>query len=275
LAQRDAAQELRVLQAGGADLAAGSALAWSDRVPALGAIALPGLAPTAPELDAVLADATVRARLAEALAAQGAVLVALAPLGHRVLATTRQPVRSPADLAGASVRVPTTALVIETYTALGAKPAVLAFAEAQAALAAGTLDGQDATATALVAARAWGNGLVHATQWGAFADAIVFAVRREVWDGWPEALRVAAREAAEEAARDAMAPTREDTAVADLAQNGVAVLRPTPAGRAAFRAAVDAVYARWTPVIGAALVEAAVNASRRAPPAAPAPGPAR
>ncbi len=276
LAQRDAVQELRILQAGDADLGAGSALAWSDRVTPLAAIALPWLVPTASQLDAVVADPLVREHFAAALVPHGVVLVALAPLGHRVLATRRTPVRAPADLAEMRVRVPTTALVGESYAALGAKPGVLAFADAQAALAAGTLDAQDAPATALVAARSWGNGLAHVAQWGAFADAMVFVVRREVWDTWPEALRAAARETAAQAAREARSGPREAEALAELASNGVAVLRLTPAGHAAFRAAAGTVYDRWTPAIGVALVEAAVAASTRGKPSGiGAPGPAR
>lgn len=266
LAQRDAAQEFRALVAGGADLAAGSALAWSDPFPPLAVVALPWIAPTARQLDAVVADPRVRAQLAERLEAAGVVLVALAPLGHRELATTKLAVRTPADLAGLRVRAPTTPIVQQTYVAAGAKPGVMTFANAQAALQAGTLDGQDGPPTALVAARVWGNGLRHVTQWGAFGDAIVFAVRRPVWDAWSDALRAAARETAVQAAREAMAPSREDAALAELAGYGVAITRLTPAGHAAFRDAVRGVYDSWTPAIGAPLVEAAQAAARAAAP---------
>jgi TRAP-type C4-dicarboxylate transport system substrate-binding protein len=265
LAQRDAAQEFRVLKSGGADLAAGSALAWSDPFPPLGVVALPWLAPTARQLDAVVGDPRVTSQLADSLAAQGIVLVALVPLGHRELAAN-VPVRALADLAGLRVRAPTTPLIQQTYVAAGARPAVASFADAQAALQAGTLDAQDGMPTALVAARVWGNGLRHATQWGAFADAIVFAVRATVWQAWPEPVRAAAREAAGQAAREAMAADREEAALAELAHNGVAVTRVTPAGHAAFRAAVRDVYTRWTPAIGAPLVEAAQAAARAAAP---------
>ena len=79
-------------------------------------------------------------------------------------------------------------------------------------------------------------------------------------------MRAAAREAAGQAAREAMAADREEAALAELAHNGVTITRMTPAGHAAFRAAVRDVYTRWTPAIGAPLVEAAQAAARAAAP---------
>ncbi len=91
--------------------------------------------------------------------------------------------------------------VIDVYVALGALPQAMGFAQAQAALAAGTLDGQDAMPTTLVATRAYASGQKFVTRWGAFADVMVFAVRKAAWDAWTEDRRALVRSAAERAAQ--------------------------------------------------------------------------
>jgi len=99
LAQRDPARELLALRDGAADLAVGSALAWSAQLPALAIYALPWLAPERDDLAALVAAPEIQSELAKRAEAQGVVIVALAPLGHRVLATTGKVVRTPPDLA--------------------------------------------------------------------------------------------------------------------------------------------------------------------------------
>ena len=139
------------------------------------------------------------------------------------------------------------------------------FAEAQAALAAGTLDGQEALATTLVATRIGATAQKFVTRWGAFADVMIFAVRRQVWDGWSAAQRAAVRAAADAAAAEAQAPAREEAALGELTKHGVTIVRLAPAQRAAFRAAVDGVWKKWTPGIGAEAVAAAEAAVAAAP----------
>ena len=140
-----------------------------------------------------------------ALGDAGVVVVAIAPLGDRVLATTRAAIQSPADIAGKRIRVMPYPMVIDTFAALGARGEAMAFAEAQAALAAGTLDGQEALPTTLVATRIGATAQKFVTRWGAFADVMIFAVRRPVWDGWSDAQRSAVRAAADTAAAEAQA----------------------------------------------------------------------
>jgi TRAP-type C4-dicarboxylate transport system substrate-binding protein len=192
----------------------------------------------------------------------------VAPLGDRVLATTRSAIETPAELAGRRIRVQPYPMVIDTFAALGARGEAMTFATAQAALAAGTLDGQQALPTTLVATRIGSTVQKFATRWGAFADVMLFAVRRAVWEGWSDAQRAAVRAAAIAAAEEAHAPAREEAALTELTKHGVTLVRPAPAQRAVFRAAVDGVWKKWTPAIGAeavAAAEAAVAAAAKAP----------
>lgn len=257
LAGRDPTREFGILKDGPADLAVGSALAWSAQFPAAGAYALPWLAPEAHQQEALVASAALLDLVVKRAATAEVVVLAVAAAGDRVLATIKLPVRTPVEASGLRVRVPGVALTIDTFAALSAQPLALDFAAAQAAFAAGTLDGQDALPSALAAQRITATGQRMVTRWGAFADAMIFAVRRPVWNGWTEAQRAHVRTAAQTAASEAQAVAREDAALAELVKQGVTVVRLAPAQRAVFRAAVQNVWTKWTPAIGPELVAAA------------------
>lgn len=257
LAQRDPGRELLALRDGGADLAVGSALAWSAQLPALAIYALPWLAPEPADLDALVAAPEVAGELMKRAEAQGVVILALAPLGHRALATTGKVVRAPRDLEGLRVRATGGPLVVETLAQLGARPETMSFALAQDALARGALDAQDGLATSFVAARLPATGYRQLLLWNAFGDAMVFAVRRAVWDGFTDAQRRVALDAARRVASGAKASTREDEAAQVLLSLGMGETRLTRAGHEAFAAAAARVREARAAAIGADLVAAA------------------
>jgi TRAP-type C4-dicarboxylate transport system substrate-binding protein len=257
LAGRDPAREFGALKDGLADMAVGSALAWSAQFPSAGVYALPWLAPDATQQEALAANAALLDLVAKRAAFADVIVLAVAPVGARVLATSSTAVRTPAEAAGLRIRVPGAPLAIDTYAALTARPQTLDFAAAQSAYASGALDGQDALPTTLVAQRITAIGQRTVTRWGAFADAMIFAVRRPVWNGWTEAQRKDVRAAAELAAREAQGVAREETALAELVKQGVTVVTLSAVQRAALRAAVQNVWVKWTPAIGPELVAAA------------------
>jgi len=266
LASRDPGREFGALKSGLAELAVGSALAWSAQFAPLGVYAIPWLTGSAREQEALAADASLRESVFAQMAAAGVIGLAVVPLGEHVIATTKAPITAPEDLRALRVRVPPLRSLIDVYTALGASPQSMSFAQAQAALAAGTLDGQDGMPTTLVAARASVFGQKLVTRWGAFTDVMVFAVRKTSWDAWPEDRRALVRAAAEQAAREANALAREDAALAQLTKDGVTILRLSPAQRNAFRDAAQPAIDAWTSSVGAELASAAqavVTAARK------------
>jgi TRAP-type C4-dicarboxylate transport system substrate-binding protein len=262
LTARDPLREFGALRDGGVDLAVGSALAWSTQLPVFGVYGLPWLAPEQREQEALARAPDVQARLQDAAAAAGVVVVAIAPLGERAIATFDAGVTTPAMLAGRTIRTATIPIVMDTLATLGARPASMSLADAQAAFAARSLDGQEGPASTLAAARSAASGLKVVTRWGAFADAMVFAVRQSVWSRWTDAQRTAAQAAAVAAIAEAGALAREDAAFAELGRQGADVVRPTATQRAAWRAKVEPVWAKWTGPIGADLVAAAQAATR-------------
>jgi TRAP-type C4-dicarboxylate transport system substrate-binding protein len=270
LAGRDPARELLALRDGAADLAVGSALAWSAQLPGLGVYALPWIAPEPEDLAALVASPEVAGELMRRAEANGVVLLAFAPLGHRSLATTSRTVRAPADLAGLRVRATGGPAIVEALAALGARPEAMSFQLAQEALAAGRLDGQEGFATSFVAARMPATGYRQLLRWGAFGDAMVFAVRRAVWDGWSDAQRRSALDSARRVAAGVDAAAREADAERMLVAQGMGDSRLTRAGHDAFAAAAASARTLRVQAIGADLVataERVVQASRSSRPA--------
>ena len=266
LAQRDPAREFAALRDGATDLALGSSLFWSAQVNALAVVGLPWLAPEPAEL-AALADGDVRVLIFRAIEEAGAVPLALAPIGHRALATTTRSVRTPGDVAGLAIRVASTPYLIEFYAGLRGQPHAVPFAEADAAFRSGALNAQEGMAAAFAASRIDALGFKYVTLWDAVGEIAVFAASRVAWSRLTPAqqalLRESARAAAEDLARSAAAD--EQIAIGQLRSRGVAIFRLTPSGRAAFAAAARPVYDRWAVVAGEALVRVAESAVSAAP----------
>lgn len=260
LAQRDAGREFFALRDGQADLAVGSALAWSAQLPAAAVYALPFIAPEPDDLAALVASTEVAGRVMKLAEASGVVIVAMAPLGHRSLATVERVVRAPGDLAGLRLRATGGQLVVETLVALGARPEMMSFVQAQEALAAGRLDGQEGMATSFVAARFPAAGYRQLLRWGAFGDAMLFAVRRPVWDAWNDAQRASAVATARAVAKSVGAAAREEAAERELVAAGMGETRLTRAGNDAFAATAANLRAAREPLVGTELVAAAVRA---------------
>ncbi len=266
LAMRDPGREFGALKDGAAEIAVGSALAWSAQLPQLAVYSLPWLTADTREREALAADATLRQRVFALMDAAGVVGLAVAPLGEHVLATAKAPITTPAAFVDLRVRTMPLHPVIDVFLALGARPRSMGFAEAQAAFAAGTLDGQDALPTTLVATRASAAGQRYVTRWGAFADVMVFAVRKAAWDAWTEDRRAIFRSAAEQAARESSALAREDAALAQLTKEGVTIVRPSPSQRTMLRDAAQSAIAGWVSAVGEDLVvtaKAAVAAAAK------------
>ncbi len=267
LAGRDPERELAALREGRADLAVGSSLVWSREVKPLAVPSLPWIAPSLVQLQA-LARGDVGERLLAAVGEAGVKGIALAPLGHRELATVDKAVREPADLAGMRVRVQSYPLLQDLYASLGAKPVAMTAAAAREAFARAELEGQEGSPMTFVAARLDTMGVKHVTLLGATGELAVFAMNRQRWDALTQAQRDLIAAAAREVADDMPATVSAETqsALSTLRSRGVAVTRLLPAAYGPFASAVQAMTDRWTADIGADRVAAARAASAAAAP---------
>ncbi len=264
----DPSREFATLRDASVDMAVGSAIAWAEQVPVLNAFALPFFIDDSAALDALLRGDT-RAAAFKAIEAAGVVPLAWGDNGFRVLSSAKQSLRQPEDFAGLRVRTSGGGVVDEVLRALGAFPAKMNFAAAQAAMLGSTLDGQETTLAAFLSTKAHTLGQKHVLAWRMTAEPLVFAVSRATWESWSPADREIVRDAAIEAAKQEteLARSAADEGAASLQMRAAGVLleRLTAEQRAAFVQATRGVTEKWSAVAGAGFVKAAQAAMAPSP----------
>lgn len=265
LIQGDQTREFSALRQGVIDMAIGSTINWSPQVKQLNLFSLPFLMPDYAAIDA-LTQGEVGKEMFKILDKAGVVPLAWGENGYRELTNSKHPVRTPADLKGLKIRVVGSPLFLDTFTALGANPTQMTWADAQPAFASGAVDGQENPMSIFTAAKLHNVGQKNVTMWGYVADPLVFVVNKDIWNSWTPADREAVRQAAIEAGKEEIAIARKGLAepgqplLKDIAALGVNIVQLTPAEREAFVKATRPVYTKWKGQIGADLVNMAEKA---------------
>ena len=265
LIQGDQTREFSALRQGVIDMAVGSTINWSPQVRQLNLFSLPFLMPDYAAIDA-LTTGDVGKQMFTILEKAGVVPLAWGLNGYRELSNSKHPIKSPADLKGLKIRVVGSPLFLETFTALGANPTQMSWADAQPALASGAVDGQENPISIFTAAKLHTVGQKHLTMWGYIADPLVFVVNKQVWESWTPADRELVRQAAIEAGQEQIAIARKgliepgQPLLKDIAAMGVQITHLSPAERDAFVKATRPVYDKWKNQIGADLVNQAEKA---------------
>ena len=265
LLQGDQTREFSALRQGVIDMAIGSTINWSPQVKQLNLFSMPFLMPDYAAIDA-LTQGEVGKQIFDTLDKSGVVPLAWGENGYRELSNSKHAVKTPADLKGLKIRVVGSPLFLDTFTALGANPTQMSWADAQPAFASGAVDGQENPLSIFTAAKLQNVSQKYITMWGYVADPLIFVVNKEVWNSWTPADREAVRQAAIEAGREEIALARKGLVEAgrpllkEIEGLGVTVTQLTPAEREAFVKATRPVYDKWKPQVGADLVNAAEKA---------------
>ncbi|HEX2265918.1 MAG TPA: TRAP transporter substrate-binding protein DctP, partial [Solirubrobacterales bacterium] len=148
----DQTKEFTAMRQGVIDMAVGSTINWSPQVAELNLFALPFLMPDHKAIDAITSG-DVGKKLFEIIASKDVVPLAWGENGFRELSNSKRPVRKPDDLKGLKIRVVGSPLFNETFTALGANPTQMSWADAQPALSTGAVDGQENPLTLFTVAK--------------------------------------------------------------------------------------------------------------------------
>jgi tripartite ATP-independent transporter DctP family solute receptor len=266
----DQTREFSAIRQGVIDLAIGSSINWSPQVKQLNLFSLPFLTPDAKGLDAMI-KGEVGSELFAILDKQGVVPLAFGENGFRELSNSRHPIKTPADLKGMKIRIVGSPIFIDAFSALGANPTQMSWADAQPALATKAVDGQENPLSVFSIAKLHTLGQNHLTLWGYMADPLIFVVSKAVWANWSEVDRQAVRAAAQQAAAENLLAARkgispgDDALLQSIEKNGVTITRLTPEQRMAFKEATRPVYDKWAAVVGKDLVkkaEAAIAAAK-------------
>ena len=262
LIQGDQTREFSALRQGVIDMAVGSTINWSPQVKQLNLFSLPFLMPDYAAIDA-LTQGEVGKSLFQTLDKAGVVPLAWGENGYREISNSKKPIKSPADLKGMKIRVVGSPLFLDTFTALGANPTQMSWADAQPAMASGAVDGQENPLAIFTAAKLHTVSQKYLTLWGYIADPLIYVVNKDIWNSWTPADREIVKQAAIDAGKEQIAIARKGVVEADkpllkdIAANGVTVTQLTPAEREEFVKATRPVYTKWKGQIGADLVNAA------------------
>ena len=262
LIQGDQTREFSALRQGVIDMAIGSTINWSPQVKQLNLFSLPFLMPDYAATDA-LTQGEVGKRLFQTLDKAGVMPLAWGENGYREISNSKKPIKSPADLKGMKIRVVGSPLFLDTFTALGANPTQMSWADAQPAMASGAVDGQENPLSVFMAAKLYTVAQKHLTLWGYMNDPLVFVVNKDIWNSWTPADREIVKQAAIDAGKEQIAIARKGVVEADkpllkeIASHGVTVTQLTAAERDAFVKAPRPVVDKWKGQIGADLVDLA------------------
>ncbi|MGE8503913.1 DctP family TRAP transporter solute-binding subunit [Pseudomonas berkeleyensis] len=257
----DQTKEFSAMRSGLIDMAVGSTINWSPQVPELNLFSLPFLMNDNADLDAITQGEAGKLAFA-AIEKRGIVPLAWGENGFRQLSNSAKPVRAPADLKGLKIRVVGSPLFQDTFTALGANPTQMSWADAKPALTTGAVDGQENPLSVFDVARIDQAGQKYLTQWNYMADPLIFAVNQRIWKELPEADRELLAQAARDAGEWEVALSREAEVkrLADIRERGVELIELNDAERQAFVDATRSVHEKWAPRIGKELMEAAQSA---------------
>src|SRR5690606_25473816 len=140
------------------------------------------------------------------------------------------------------IRVVGSPLFLDTFSALGANPTQMSWADAQPALSTGAVDGQENPLTIFTVAKLHTVGQKYVTLWGYVADPLIFVVNAQVWKSWSKADQDAVREAALQAGKENIALARkglvdDDSAIKEIEALGVTVTKLSLDDKKKFQAA--------------------------------------
>nr|WP_299242309.1 DctP family TRAP transporter solute-binding subunit [uncultured Halomonas sp.] len=261
LVNGDQTREFSAMRQGLIDMAVGSTINWSPQVPELNLFSLPFLMPDTDAVDAITGGEAGQ-RVFDAIESRGVMPLAWGENGFRELSNSKQPITSPADLDGLKIRVVGSPLFQDTFTALGANPTQMSWADAKPALTTGAVDGQENPLSVFDVARIDQVGQKYLTLWHYMNDPLIFAVNQRIWQQLSEEDRELLRQAAIDAGQWEIEMSREqkDDRLAAIKERGVEVSELTEEQRQAFVDATHSVYEEWTPQIGEELVETARQA---------------
>ncbi|MFO7746692.1 MAG: DctP family TRAP transporter solute-binding subunit [Orrella sp.] len=255
LVQGDQTREFSALRQGVIDMAVGSTINWSPQIQELNVFSLPFLTTTFAGTDAIT-QGEVGKKLFEVIEQKGAIPLAWGENGFRQLSNSKRIIDNPEALEGMKIRVVGSPLFIDTFTALGANPTQMSWADAQPALASGAVDGQENPLSIFVAAKMQNLDQKYITRWNYMNDPLVFVVNKGVWASWSEADQKIVRQAAIDAGKQQIEIARKPL-VETIEGLGVGVTELTDEQTQAFVQATMPVYNKWKGRIGAELVDQA------------------
>lgn len=251
-------REFTAIRQGVIDMAVGSTINWSPQIKELNLFALPFLMPDEKAVDALIGG-EVGKDLFKIIEQRDVIPLAWGENGFREVSNSKRAITAPNDIKGLKIRVVGSPLFNDIFTALGANPTQMSWADAQTALASSAVDGQENPLAVYHSAKLSGIGQKYLTLWHYISDPLIFVVNKDVWAQWTPADREAVREAALQAARENIENVRQGDAaiLKQIESAGTTITTLSDEQRKPFVEATRSVYDKWARIIGADFVKKA------------------
>ncbi len=120
--------------------------------------------------------------------------------GFRQITNSKRPIEKPEDLKDMRVRVVGSPIFIDTFRQFGADPVNMNWGDAVTAFQQGVVDGQENPVGVLIPVQIY-QYHKYVTFWNYLADPLIIYWNKEQWDAFPDDIKKAIQEAANEAAR--------------------------------------------------------------------------
>lgn len=217
---------------------------------------LPFLITTPEQADKIM-DGPVGEELRKKAAAAGFELLGFGENGFRNVFNKVRPVNKVADLRGLKLRVYPNKLYVDTFTAMGAMPATTDWGELFTALTQGTVDGAEAAEAHFMTGKFYEAGQKYFSQTRHMYIPAVLIMNKGKFNSLPGDLQQALRDSAREAMAYQRGLSRQQAKefLQQMPSKGVTVNEVSD--KSTFIDATRSLYDKWTPTIGADLVEMA------------------
>jgi C4-dicarboxylate-binding protein DctP len=200
--------------------------------------------------------------LLQSLEPQGIIGLTTWPNGMRQIMTRTRSIRTPADMRGLKIRIPSGGVLVDTLQAFGAGASVIPFTDTYSALQQGVVDGTLATFDNIENEK-YAEVLNYLTLANVNSLSYGVLTNKVLWDGLPPELRQMVSEAMEEATtlERKLASELDAESMASL-KTRIEVTELTPQERQMFVEASRKVWTKYEPVFGNELFQAAQRADQ-------------
>jgi len=240
------------------EVASVSAHALSNFVPEMALVALPFFYASYEEFDRVWSS-DVGAKIMAKAARQGMYCFSWGTNGFGSWVTSKRVIQTPADFQGLKMRSVESALILDSYKALGVNPITMPWPEVFTSTQQKVIDGLDLPALALEMLKFYETTpYLTVSRWN--SSTMMYLINKGFFDSLPDDLKPVVREGLYEAGRVNSILTLQGSlsAVKKWEANGGTVHVLTPSETAAFQKKMKGVHDKWKKKIGEDLFNQAV-----------------
>lgn len=180
--------------------------------------------------------------------------------GFRHITNNRNPIETPADVAGLKIRTMENPVHLAAFNAMSAAPTPMAWPEVISSLQQGVIDGQENPLSVIVSVKL-NEVQEYLTLSGHVYSPAMLLVSRPFWDGLDDSQKAAFEKAAVEAVTEmrSYVDNVETTGVETLKERGMKVNALSADEKAKFQEAITSAYEGYYETYGQDLVDSVVN----------------